>query len=444
MVSVRPPFGIICAAYFCVCLAAVHGAPSFPNRYAISKIASTEKDLDVLPSQIPEMTEGGKVLFIGRLDVAPFGVEAILGGNAGGYAPILSWTGVPREGLSGNLLGKRQSNALGEFVFRGGFGGSNRDVYIWTSEAGPRRLYSDFNFDGEPSINNNGAIAFSGSGQGLPEAVFVGDREGTKPAEALAATGGPLYEGFSRFFESMITDDGTVFVRADKDGAGGQGYYKLTGPGASTKIAEVGAELVSLSQFDVNNQNEIGFLGELASGERGILIGDENGLDLVAQDRARFRITNPPGLNDRGHFVYKAELDPGNRRLDVLLTGNDLARDRLIGEGDLLLGQTVTQLYAGRGGINNRGQIAFFASRVDPRTGQSNNGVFLATLVPEPPALLLIFSHLSLMLMGRVRAARPTNNSSTRLRLVDLPRGSTCRDIRPRLQKLATPYSRRG
>ncbi len=358
--------------------------------YNFTQVASTSGELEQIFSQFPEMTEDGQVFFEADL---PGDVQALLLGSGGPLSIVTSFTGAPLTGISGNTNGKQQTNALGEVVFRGTPAFGSEQIYHWTAGGGLNAIYfstgpaaTSFQFNFEPSINNQGDIVFNASGQGLPEAIFVGDRDGTSPAIALAATGGPLFEGFSRFIQPHIADDGTVFVLADKNSV--RGIHKLTGPGTSVTIAEIGADFDQWSRFAAN-QSEVAFLGELSTGDRGVFVGDENGLVLVAGDDPQFRITNEPGLNDHGDVVLRGEFNPNTNRLDAIMTGPDQSADRLIMEGDLLLGQPVTQLFAGHGSINNQGQIAFFASRFDPQTGFSDSGIYLATPVPEPSALTL-------------------------------------------------------
>ncbi|WP_189525066.1 DUF7453 family protein [Nostoc sp. 'Peltigera membranacea cyanobiont' 232] len=80
--------------------------------------------------------------------------------------------------------------------------------------------------------------------------------------------------------------------------------------------------------------------------------------------------------------AFLANLSTGG---EGIFTGADISQDKVIATGDTLLGSTVTQLGFSSQGLNNSGQIAFYATladgisgifRADPQTIQSQ-------LVPE-------------------------------------------------------------
>ena len=56
--------------------------------------------------------------------------------------------------------------------------------------------------------------------------------------------------------------------------------------------------------------------------------------------------------------------------------------DRVIATGDPLLGSVLEQLYFSRTGLNNSGQIAFYATLTD-----GTQGIYVATPVSEPDPL---------------------------------------------------------
>jgi len=70
-----------------------------------------------------------------------------------------------------------------------------------------------------------------------------------------------------------------------------------------------------------------------------------------------------------------------------IFTGPDPSTDKVIMEGDLLDGYTIStnSLSFSRNGLNNLGQIAFTATLND-----GTSGVWVATPTPEPSTLVLL------------------------------------------------------
>jgi hypothetical protein len=199
------------------------------TKYTFTRVATTTVELQSLLSQEPQINSDGAALFTGRL---PNNVEALLLGNGSTLKTVTSWTEAPRVGIDGSALGAQQMNDGGDVVFRGGPGGSEEHIYLWRDGAALVSLYGSigpsgttFRFSFEPSINNRGDVAFVGSGQSLPSAVFVGDRNGRFPTTALASTGGALWEGFTYFNQPHLTSDGAVILAAYKGDE--HGVYRL-------------------------------------------------------------------------------------------------------------------------------------------------------------------------------------------------------------------------
>jgi hypothetical protein len=106
-------------------------------------------------------------------------------------------------------------------------------------------------------------------------------------------------------------------------------------------------------------------------------------------------------INNQGVVVFGAFTDRVDGTYGVF-TGPDPIADKVIQEGDTLLGATVTDLSFSRGGFNNRGQIAFNATLSD-----GTSGVFVATPIPEPSTVVLLAAGaLGLIAYGRSRRNR--------------------------------------
>ena len=86
-------------------------------------------------------------------------------------------------------------------------------------------------------------------------------------------------------------------------------------------------------------------------------------------------------LNNHGHIAFYGSLAFGGAGI---FTGPDPVLDKVIAVGDPLDGSTVAQLGFGREGLNDRGQIAFWALLAN-----GEQGVFVTNAVPEPSSLVL-------------------------------------------------------
>lgn len=175
-----------------------------------------------------------------------------------------------------------------------------------------------------PSLNNNGAIAFS-----LGDEVWISD--GSTSRKILDQRGDHIL--YSR---PVINDSETVLVQAV----------------ASRKNREVEKLLLRIQ------------------GER---------KDIIAGTNGAFRdFFNHHAINNHGAIAFTARLDTGQ---EGLFTGGDPERDKVIVRGDLFLGR---HMAAGGGpvlsshGLNDQNQIAFFA-RLDDGT----EGIFRADPVRD-------------------------------------------------------------
>jgi hypothetical protein len=71
-----------------------------------------------------------------------------------------------------------------------------------------------------------------------------------------------------------------------------------------------------------------------------------------------------PSINDLGSVAFLADLKKGG---SGIFTGPDPAANKVIAIGDPLFGSTVTALQFSSQGLNNSGQVAFWASLADGR-----------------------------------------------------------------------------
>jgi hypothetical protein len=383
--------------------------------YHFTLVASSSGDFSSIDSQLPLMLEDGSVLFQGRLKS---GVDVLALGDGGPLTTVTSWTGAPATGIRARMLGAQHANSSSTISFFGNRAAATSSlerVYQWSATTGLEFHYrSDgaaadtFNgYRSDPSINDAGQIAFVASGQGLPTAIFVGDVSGTTPIP-LASSGGPLHEGFdSSFSQPQILDGGAVIAIGRKDGV--IGIHKFTAPGVSTPIQQATSAFTLLGEFDANRAGSVTFaLRSTAAGAaRQIVAGDEHGLQSVFAETSQYSPIRS-GINDLNQVLVSA-LDKTASNADVLFTGSNPTAGHVVGAGNVVLGQTVLALFAGAGGINNRGQIAFWAARRNARTGGEIYDIVIATPVPEPrSATLAMWTAASL---GTLLRRRPSSDN---------------------------------
>ena len=339
------------------------------------------------------MLEDGSVLFQGTLKN---GADALAIGDGGPLTTVTSWTDIPAGGVRARMSGAQNANSARTITFFGNRGGvsSLERVYQWSASTGLEFHYrsdgaavNTFSaYQSDPSINSAGQIAFVASGQGLSMAIFIGDLAGTTPTP-LASAGGPLHEGFVSFNEPQILDGGAVIAIGRKNGL--NGIHKFTAPGVSTPILHETSAFRLLGQFDANRAGTVTFArrSTAASAAREIMAGDEQGLHTVFAESSQYSPIRS-GINDFNQILISAE-DKTANNADVLFVGSNPTTGHVVGAGDLLLGQPVLALFSGNGGINNRGQIAFWALRRDTQTGGAISDIFIATPIPESSSATL-------------------------------------------------------
>jgi hypothetical protein len=224
------------------------------------------------------------------------------------------------------------------------------------------------------SINDNGMVAFSGKrSSNFGQSAYIGD--GT--AIPTLAVSGPAN-----------------FPSINNSGAIAYGY------GFGVKILRESQTYTLPGMFpgapDINGSGTAAYWVNLDSVQT-IVVGDGISptmyLDLsyyagISNGYSIDGVAPVVAINDQELVAFLASVtvvqglpQPG------IYTGANPATDKVIAYGDALDGATVTQLYFGRGGLNNNGQIAFTAELSD-----GTQGVFVATPIPEPSTIALLLA----------------------------------------------------
>lgn len=155
-----------------------------------------------------------------------------------------------------------------------------------------------------------------------------------------------------------------VFAATSRDGTAA--IYTIRGDSLST-LVETGANALDINDSGdvaLSNQNAISLFNR-ASGI----------LNAIADTSGQFRRFSSPAINNNGKLAFAAILPLGE---SGIYTGADPVNDKVIASGDTLFGSTVTNVSFLRQGLNNKGQIVFFAEFTD-----GTQGVFLAERVSD-------------------------------------------------------------
>jgi hypothetical protein len=112
-------------------------------------------------------------------------------------------------------------------------------------------------------------------------------------------------------------------------------------------------------------------------------------LSTIADTLGPYGSFREVSINDGGEVAFYASLAAGGAGI---FTGADSIADKVIATGDPLLGSTVSEIAFGRRGLNDNGQIAFWA-----RLANGQQGIFVATPVPEPNSVTLLLSAAGLL-----------------------------------------------
>jgi hypothetical protein len=182
---------------------------------------------------------------------------------------------------------------------------------------------------------------------------------------------------FSRLGNPALNDSGSCSLLADPV-AGGSGIFTSSGGSVATLIDSSGP-FSSFRGTAINDSNTVAFLADLDAGGSGIFTSSGGAITTVADTSGPFSSfgVESTAINDSGTVAFLANLDAGGAGI---FTGLDSVVDQVIATGDLLFGSTVTSLSFSKTGLNNSGQVAFFA-----RLANGTEGIFRANPVSEPP-----------------------------------------------------------
>ncbi len=270
----------------------------------------------------------------------------------------------------------------GEGIFTGSGGAI-------TTIADTSGIFSDFPDFENPSINDEGMVAFSASLKSGLNGIFVGDnRTPANVTNTIAeGTGNPfIFLGDN----PAINNEGFVAFQAFEPSESREGIFignNTTPPNTATTIVDsitIADQIGSPFNFfgrsnPINDEGTVAFLASVGFVDEnfveGIFTSSGGPITTIADTTGSFlRFDSSPAINNEGTVAFEALAvigeQPFTRQVSGIFTGSDPVADKVIATGDSLLGSTVEDLFfADNKGLNNSGQIAFFATLEDGTSG---------------------------------------------------------------------------
>lgn len=362
-------------------LAMLQGAISRAEQ-VITPIA-TSGAVGGLGMTIPSINNHGQVAFI---DTSP-GTNGLYVGSGGVLTPLInSNTYFNQYGAGGGSTLSVDAgpiiNDAGQVSFWANVGANLGVAGILRAQVGsvttivsgpaPVGAGGFSNYSGAPQLSNSGDVVFAanrlggapGAGMlvgngGALTPIIQTDTEIRVPIDPAMSNNGGLAYGWTTLgpFGGVIGDN--IFILKD---------------GITTPIASSNVNFYSFLAV-----NDAGYVA--ASSGSQIQLGNGGPFSTVVGTSLDFSHFGAVSLNNANELAFYALTPTGQRGI---YRGPDPIADKIIATGDTLLGSTVTQLAFGRRGLNDAGQVAFWAKM---ENGQQ--GVFVAS-VPEPATISLL------------------------------------------------------
>jgi len=337
--------------------------------FTFTRIADTTgnfSDFDTSPS----INDNGTVAFWGLLRGSGTINDGVFTGNGTDLTTIAT---VNRPFVGGPAINNNGTVAFTDFD--GVFTGSGTDL---TTIATVDRPFFGF---GPPAINNNDTVAFSGGTQGVQESIFTGN--GKNLTTIAEANGSQKGLGFN---VGINNSDTVVFVGNPDNLEPG---VFISNGGITTTIANTSSGFFNtFNSAAINDSGTVVFNATLTPVglSSGIFTLDNGTLTTIANTSGPFSFFGQPAINNGGTVAFYATLFQGGSGIFV---GSDPVSDKVIATGDSLEGSTVTSALFFSNGLNNFGQLAFYAKLAD-----GTSGIFRAdpVAVPEGSSVLALLT----------------------------------------------------
>jgi hypothetical protein len=319
--------------------------------YTFTLIADTSGAFTYLHSP-PAINASGTVVFTADLAAGGRGVFT----GSGGALTTIAESGGLFLSIGGNTI-----NAAGTVVVGAELAGGDA---LLTGNGGVLTTIADPTTFAwlccRASISDDGTVAFPGGVAGGGDSIFA--RAAGGPLTIILPDTGPLKP--SPGMDPTIDAAGVVVFGARIPGVS---FGLYTGSGAApSRIVDTasGGGFVDFGIRPAIAAGRVAFEGVLASGVRGIYTSRGGLVTTIADNSASFYDFVDPAINSLGEVAFIAGLVGGDV---AIFAGSHPVADRVIGLGDSLFDSTMISMDLLRGGVNDAGQIAFWAALASGR-----------------------------------------------------------------------------
>jgi hypothetical protein len=284
-------------------------------------------------------------------------------------------------------------NDSGEVAFNAIQGPLDRYSFYRGTTAGVTKVLapqSGYTLGPLPAIADDGTISAFYGGQGWP---FV-----TSGVSVIASQGGSIATINSNPALDMTNDYGVGApnFQISSSHNGNLAYFWKTSqfnafdvravidgqPHTVASFLSNPADPAGVYSMAINNAGVVAISGLFNSQNAGLFIAQNGSLTRVvtASLAGPYNMLDAVSLNNHGDYAFFGS----TQTLSGIFTGPDPQANKLIATGDELDGSTVKSLAFGTDGLNDQGQVVFWALLNDGRTG-----VYVANPVPEPSTMVL-------------------------------------------------------
>lgn len=358
---------------------------------------------------IPSINNYGEIAFYSDLASTP-GVIGLYTGTPSGVTPIVE---LPAGQQFGDLpVINNASQVSFEVVGFSFFMGYAPGLYVGTTTGLDPVLTAPFPehaaFAKRHSIADDGTVSFAsqrGGDPGLggtladPEKLIYLAREGNLlQVDSLVKDGPVIFNGIER----TALSDGGILAYSWQSGDFLSEQIVRVHDDDRTVIASVSTLEGDLGSFAVNDNGRVAYVMTLdaLSLQSSLQLGNSDSTTLIATAGSHESFTSflDVSLNNLGDVAFWAGTDD---LAHGIFTGADPLSDVVVRMGDMLDGSEITQILFGGNGLNDAGQIAFYAEFTDGSAAQ-----YIATPVAVPEASTFIMAATGLVAFLLIRMAR--------------------------------------
>jgi hypothetical protein len=355
--------------------------------FSFTKIADNQSDFSSV-STSPAINDSGTVAFVATPSGGIQGIYTNSGGaitkitDGNALSPLLY--NLPPSFYSFSQPLDINNNGTVAFLVDASMGSAGSSSGLVTAQGGSltTRATTTLSAHGTGSriigfdLNNNEELAYISEGSDTGVFNFSDTLSISKPNQPDITVATAFYHALSpqasgplSFIRSVaINNQSQATFYGDVLSADGQGSGIYRGNGNSY------AFLIDTrtSNFGINDNGDVVFSNSTTIN---LFNNTSNTVTTIADNSSAFKSFSDAAINNNGYIAFGASLATGG---SGIFTGADPVGNKVITTGDPLFNSTVTNLTFSKKGLNNLGQIAFYAELAD-----GTKGIFLATESPD-------------------------------------------------------------